>query len=43
MLQEGPNLLGNHPKLTVKYSIQTVKKFYFTCLFNAPAISNIDI
>jgi hypothetical protein len=43
MLQEGPNLLGNRPENDGEIQYLVGKFFYFTCLFNAPAISNMDI
>jgi len=43
MLKEGQNLLGNRPELDGELQNFGGKKVYFTCLFKAPAISNMDI
>ena len=43
MLKEEQNLLGNLPESDGEMQDFGGKKVYFTCLFKAPAISNMEI
>jgi len=43
MLKKGQILLGNLPESDGEWLDSGGKKVYFTCLFKAPAISNMEI